>query len=996
MNQPRRPGAPPIAPADGSNDGGQIKKGSIKAARERLQAMMEGGEGIRREPPPRIPPPRPTGPSQRGPFQGATSASQPPGSPQWPLTNDFFEDSPMGSPQRAQAPQRPPRPSYVPSILDPTKPRDFNDYSDDDILPRQVPPSPPRQPPKSPLRQQVSRASAQTASTLDPHRAYWEDDFASPTSTSMSPNTSRPVTTSSQSTTSSLGTIPDFPQAPAVPPVPQQPPPAQPSSRRSPALGPPPSARRGPHSYYSHTSYVSPIVEETETKSRSSYASSTAMPSSAAQDFYIEEGSESQSDVDGPYTGDERRQIRIGNADAQAGLVRQASLGKRGRPALTTIKSADNLRNDRDLLPSQRSPSLTPKESKFPKPRAAEYSTAATLGAAAASLDAPTSVGRRAQGSLPPSQGGTASVTPTSDPLSTGTGFIDGESSASDEERGNQLEQELAARDRGRPDSSTEPNWADEKMPVDQRSMNAFGGQKSPVSPIDPRVAKILGGLERGGALDADVREQLTSPRPKGNLGDRVGAKRPPRLNVDAVKEAESRGSLSSLPELIRRATRLASNLERGKTASRLGMDFWELGNADKGRTTPPSARNRRSGSSLTDMLSAFPPPGLATPPLGSARSPNNPFRSPSNLNISQTAEDQEETPSQQKRRRRCCGMPLWVFIVIMIVLVLLVAAAIIVPVALIVLPKQNNDGKPAAGSPQACQQQLTCQNGGTNVVSSGTCRCLCVNGFTGNQCQTQSQDPSCTSSGVPGAASNATIGSAIPRLISAANTNFSIPLDSQQILPLFTANDFSCSSENALVTFNGQSQKRSLDADIALEPVLEIFPSTTHPFVYPTQFASLETAPPSLLRRQVYTSDGIVFEGGAPSSTLEVSVDPSGTSASSFPTASSASSSQAPVPQSDTSPSGTASATASSPSSTGGSSAKSTMEDFARVAVLFVLQNTTQLSAATTASDNMASFFSGDSQDTGGNVTLGNGFSADLTSGILALPNGVRIGGKL
>ncbi|KAF2228578.1 hypothetical protein EV356DRAFT_457484 [Viridothelium virens] len=573
------------------------------------------------------------------------------------------------------------------------------------------------------------------------------------------------------------------------------------------------------------------------------------MPSSAAQDFYIEEGSESQSDVDGPYTGDERRQIRIGNADAQAGLVRQASLGKRGRPALTTIKSADNLRSDRDLLPSQRSPSLTPKESRFPKP----------------------------------------------------------------------------------------------------------------LSPIDPRVAKILGGLERGGALDPDLREQLTSPKPQGNLGDRVGAKRPPRLNVDAVKEAESRGSLSSLPELIRRATRLASNLERGKTASRLGMDFWEMGNADKGRNTPPSGRNRRSGSSLTDMLSAFPPPGLATPPLGSARSPNNPFRSPSNLNISQTAEDQEETPSQQKRRRRCCGMPLWVFILIMIALVLLVAAAIIVPIALIVLPKQNNSGKPAPGSIQACQQQLTCQNGGTNVVSSGTCRCLCVNGFTGNQCQTQSQDPSCTSSGVPGAASNATIGSAIPRLISAANTNFSIPLDSQQILPLFTANDFSCSSENALVTFNGQSQKRSLETDIDQEPVLEIFPSTTHPFVYPTQFA--------------------------------------GTSLSSFSStssASSASSSSAPVPQSDTSPTGTASATASSPSSTGGSSTKSTMEDFARVAVLFVLQNTTQLSAATTASDNMASFFQGGSQEAGGNVTLGNGFSANLMSGILALPNGIRIGGKL
>ena len=999
MNQPRRPGAPSTAPADVPKDGGQTKKGSIKAARQRLEAMMEAGEGMRREPPSGLPPLRPAASSQRGPFQGSTSALQPPGSPQWPLTNESSQEPPMDSPQKAQAPQRPPRPSYVPSILDPTKPRNFDDGFDDDDLPRQMPSPPPRPSPKSPLRklsaaQQALRASAQTGSTLEPNRAYWEDDFSSPTSTSpyLSPNPSRPLTTSSQSTTSSLGSIPDFPPAPAVPPVPQQPPSIQPSPRRSPALGPPPSARRGPLSYYSQTSYVSPIVEETESKSRSSYASSTAIPSSAAQDFYIEDGSESQSDVDGPYTGDQRRRVKINNAETQAGLVRQASLGKRGRPALTTIRSGDNLRSDRDLLPSQRSPPLTPKESRFPKPRVAEYSTAATLGAAAAGLDAPTSVGTQAQRALSPSQGGTASVTPTSDPLSTGTGFIDGPSSASEDENGDPLERELEARDGGRPDSSTEPNWANEKMPADQRSMTGLEGQRSPVSPVDPRIAKILGGLERGGALAPEARENLTSPKPQGNLGDRVGAKRPPRLNVDAVKEAESRGSLSSLPELIRRATKLASNLERGKTASRLGMDFWELGSAEKGRNTPPSGRNRRSGSSLTDMLSAFPPPALGTPPPGSARSPNNPFRSPSNLNTSQTAEDQRNTPPPQKRRRRCCGMPLWVFILIMVALVLLVAAAIIVPIALIVLPRQNG-GKAQPGSIQACQQELQCQNGGTNVIVSGSCKCLCINGFTGPTCQTQTQDPGCTSSNIPGTAPGATIGSAIPRLIQAADANFSIPLDSQQILPLFTAANFSCSSENALVTFNGNDQKRSLDAASEHDPIIvKPFTSTSDIVVSAIHYSSIQTAHPSLPRRQVYTSNGIVFESGTPgstpSSTLDVSVDPSRTRTTSSANPSSVSESS----------SAGASATASPPGSTGNPT-ESAMTDFARVAVLFVLQNTTQTNAATTASDSFAEFFNSDmtQQAEGqGNVSLGNGFSANLTSGILVLPDGIRIGGKL
>jgi hypothetical protein len=52
----------------------------------------------------------------------------------------------------------------------------------------------------------------------------------------------------------------------------------------------------------------------------------------------------------------------------------------------------------------------------------------------------------------------------------------------------------------------------------------------------------------------------------------RPGGKKPPRLNMNAVRDAEARGSLSSLSDLIRRATKLASNLDRGKTASRCDM----------------------------------------------------------------------------------------------------------------------------------------------------------------------------------------------------------------------------------------------------------------------------------------------------------------------------------------------------------------------------------------------------------------------------------------
>jgi hypothetical protein len=52
------------------------------------------------------------------------------------------------------------------------------------------------------------------------------------------------------------------------------------------------------------------------------------------------------------------------------------------------------------------------------------------------------------------------------------------------------------------------------------------------------------------------------SPKPPSRLS---GLKRPPKLDIDAVREMEARGSITSLPDLIRRATRLAAMMDRGK-----------------------------------------------------------------------------------------------------------------------------------------------------------------------------------------------------------------------------------------------------------------------------------------------------------------------------------------------------------------------------------------------------------------------------------------------
>ena len=62
--------------------------------------------------------------------------------------------------------------------------------------------------------------------------------------------------------------------------------------------------------------------------------------------------------------------------------------------------------------------------------------------------------------------------------------------------------------------------------------------------------------------------EGLPGPTPTMSVR-RPGARRPPRLNMNAVRDAEARGSLTSLSDLIRRATKLATNLDHGRTASR-------------------------------------------------------------------------------------------------------------------------------------------------------------------------------------------------------------------------------------------------------------------------------------------------------------------------------------------------------------------------------------------------------------------------------------------
>lgn len=632
--------------------------------------------------------------------------------PPWPLANDASPTIPPRSPNRLRPP---------PSTIRPV--------SDD--FPIQQPSSPGSSPPLSPEYLQPPSFNFRLSNK--------SDDPYSPSS--------RPFSGASEA--SSLGSIPDFP-------VPQPPMPAvQPLPRRVPSLGPPPSSRRGPSSYYTQMSYVSPIVEESETRSNTirsrhgSFASSNVFPMNN-DDFYQREYP--QSDDDETITSDHRTMSPASDHDDQSGLVkespslvRQASLGRRTKPSLMTIKSVDGISEKKN------------ENKKW---------AMAGAGVGAAGVGGSFAMRDAARGS--PLR---------SSILSNGTGLIDPSSSSSSSDSFNTF----------RNTKSTSPSYT---------------GVESPIFPFQ------------------------SEPR-SNTLADRVGFRRPPRLDMDTVRDAEARGSLTSLPDLIRRATRLAANLDRGKTASRLGLDFWEAG-------APEQRGVRKSQNSLNDMLAAFPPPGQETPQRTGTPSGGNVLAEwPSSGAAMRSAGAGQDYNNEKppKKRRRCCGMPLWTFITLLIVLLFIIAAAVVIPIVLVVIPNQNksagavqdnqgNSNNPAAPAPTSGSGSGSsiCQNGGVAIQNSDqSTTCVCINGFTGTTCSTN-DSTGCTTTSIMGTTNNATVGSGIPRIVKSANDDFNVPLDATRILSLFSTLSLSCAAENALITFNGLTSRSIPDARLSID----------------------------------------------------------------------------------------------------------------------------------------------------------------------------------
>jgi hypothetical protein len=709
--------------------------------------------------------------------------------------------------------------------------------------------------------------------TGDVRSSVWPDgrsQMPAPSPVGTSPKLDSPVTPISTSTAQSISfnTLPPLP-------LPPSPPPRSSYSTRE--------------QFASHTRGA--FSAHTPKKRKPPLASSSATPGG-------HDSGRPESDVLGPYHSDGSRSD-FGSEENYHGegptLVRQASVGKMGRPSLRTIGH-----------------------------KSLQEKTAA-----------------RTEG-----QGCPAGISPTSSSYSI-------------------FSQRLPAH-RDSLGQQPAPTCLDSASPMYARGIYSGRAQSNvddSWSPT-PRVPSPVGReLESRASPISDTR------------GGRSNVRRPPNLTLDSDGN-DLRASQTSLPELIRRATKLASNLERGRTASRVGI--LDMLNSSRSMSSRKSrldfrfgephvanlseALNRRSGS-ITDILASFPSPRIT---------PNSELRSSWPLHSKETggifppAFSRNPTSSPSRQKQRLCGMPIWCFVILCFLVLLLILTAIIVPVVFLVILPRKSTPQSSNTSWGTCQGSMPCLNGGMSIQPGDVCACLCVGGFYGSQCAS-SGDTSCSTTDINNGTSenqNVTLGSALPRLFNLSTTEFGIPLDQSDILALFSVNGVPCATQNSLVTFNGiRAIRRSLGSHLEC-PILP--PEPTEPS-RPAASDGDEPGHGILARETIATANSIVF-------------DPLSLSSTFTPTT--------------IRPTSTASST-SSPSVT------RRVLDFSSIAILFIFEQTTTLSAANAAQSQILSFLTNMPANSSSNSgladvstlnTTGN-FILDFVDFTITVSNGTIVG---
>ncbi|CAK7267565.1 hypothetical protein SEPCBS57363_002654 [Sporothrix epigloea] len=533
------------------------------------------------------------------------------------------------------------------------------------------------------------------------------------------------------------------------------------------------------------------------------------------------------------------------------------------------------------------------------------------------------------------------------------------------------------------------------------QNSNATSGFSHTADPVidayDPMPAKSQ--LSSGRCLSASPQPLFhngsngsTETVPERPLSQFSAIRQAPRPYPDAARKAD-RGSLTSLPDLIRRATRLAASLDRGRRpASRIDELDMSSGMDDLGRSS--GGDNEKLQPGLSDMLAAFPSPAQVN-----RRSFRQTLREqvgswPAPLAISKSGRlSSQPTQSgfehhRNRNKRRCCGLPLWVFVMVVIVTLILIAAAVVIPLEIFVVHKQRHGTNTAMSK---CQSQITCGNGGSVVVSTqGVCSCICTNGFGGFDCSIAGDNGCATTkfASAAGTSSPVTLGNALPRLIEQAQQNFSIPLSGMQIVSVFNSSNLSCVAENALVTFDGEAVRQSPSGSTV---ITTFFANDDDPHdigvsVDSVAVADVTTtikASPSKVKRGISTI--VTAPAGASSDAGKVL--PTQSDKTLMISTQSASSTVSPT----TTPTFTTTFT---PLHTSGSTAMATgiaapastmfevtedVLDFARVAVLFILQQDT-LEHAELAQSDLQRFFT---QASASSLTNGNGVSVEAASNV-------------
>lgn len=370
-------------------------------------------------------------------------------------------------------------------------------------------------------------------------------------------------------------------------------------------------------------------------------------------------------------------------------------------------------------------------------------------------------------------------------------------------------------------------------------------------------------------------------------------------------------------------------------------------------------------------------------PPLN--RNNNNSNNVNNNSSPRGAADDMSSSTdsTRGKKGRRCCGLPLWGFITIVVIVIILIAAAVIIPIEFFVVRRQNVNTQ--AEAEQQCQRQVTCQNGGTNVVINGFCSCICINNFTGFDCSV-ADNIGCTTATISGDTniSNVTVGNALPRLIAQAQTNFSVPLSGTTILSKLNAGNLSCSAENALVTLNGQSTVLGTSAEAVTDMTGGSFDVVNAIALQEAKIATITVmagqSTTTTLTIEISDTPATSSAAAVPTTLPTTTITITRTFTSSWPPPS-----FTPAPTTSSAAPSVVTPSSVPPSATNPSSAftvTSEVLDFARVGILFVLQQDS-VADASTAQTALQSFLSSSSATitSASNVTLSPGNSIDLVN---------------